>query len=129
MGCSSRTKTRGNQIVEDIYFNPFFIAFSEDIPGPKHNSAKASITGTVVAVCIGCTLLIGVIIVAAQRWISSKREKTEKADFEFRDDDALSVSSVELFGNKGCFRKFGVWGSRRTVEEVPLCRDTRMYTL
>ena len=88
-----------------------------DIPVPKHNHRRTSLTGIIVALFVLCIFY-------------SKRKKTEKADFEFRDLDALSVSSVELYGRKTCFGRCGsIWSSRKAEERMPLFRDTQLYTL
>lgn len=105
------------------------MSFIGDDPGPKHGGDTTSITGILVALFIVCILLIVVIIIAARKWVYSRREKTEKADFEFRGDDALSVSSVELYGRRAWFARCGILGSRKTEERTPLCRDVPMYTL
>lgn len=101
-----------------------------DIPVPKHNHRRTSLTGIIVALFVLCILLIVVAVIVARKWIYSKKKKTEKADFEFRDLDALSVSSVELYGKKTCFGRCGsIWSSRKAEESMPLFRDTQLYTL
>ena len=101
-----------------------------DIPVPKHNHRRTSLTGIIIALFVLCILSIVVAVIVARKWIYSKRKKTEKADFEFRDLDALSVSSVELYGKKTCFGRCGsIWSSRKAEERMPLFRDTQLYTL
>ena len=76
-----------------------------------------------------CILLIVVIVFVTRKWIYRKTANTEKANFEFRDDDALSVSSLELYGTKTCFRRWRIWGSRRKEEKAPLLKELPMYSL
>ena len=99
------------------------IFFLGDDPSPQPSNEKPFITGLVVTLVIACILLI-VVVIATRKWIYSRiGKRAEKADFEFRDADVLSVSSVEPVGNSG------MWGLQGTEEDVPLCRETRMYTL
>ena len=106
------------------------MSFLGDIPVPKHNRRRTSLTGIIIALFVLCILLIVVAVIVARKWIYGKRKKTEKADFEFRDLDALSVSSVELYGRKACFGRCGsIWSSRKAEERMPLFRDTQLYTL
>lgn len=100
-----------------------------DVPGPKHSSSKSSITRIFVAVFIMCILLIVVIVFVTRKWIYRKTANTEKANFEFRDDDALSVSSLELYGTKTCFRRWRIWGLHRKDEKTPLLKELPMYSL
>ena len=105
------------------------ISTGGDNPSPKPSTGKASITGLVVTLVVACILLIVVVLVKRKCIHSRIGKREEKADFEFRDADALSVSSLELAGNGACFTHCGMWGSQEMDENVPLCRGTRMYTL
>lgn len=107
----------------------FMIQIPGDKPVPKFRSGKSSATGLIVTLLIACVLLL-VVLIAVRKWNSSKRVKpAEKADFEFRDFDALSVSSGEPSLNRICFTGCGVWGSQKTAENAPLWRESRMYSL
>lgn len=100
------------------------IFFLGDDPSPQPSNGKPFITGLVVTLVIACILLI-VVVIATRKWIYSRiGKRAEKADFEFRDADALSVSSVELVGNRPCFTKCGMWGLQGTEENVLLCRGS-----
>ncbi|KAL9956485.1 hypothetical protein ACROYT_G037966 [Oculina patagonica] len=101
-----------------------------DIPRPKHSTGKNT-AGVLVPVIIVCFLLIFIVVVV-RKWVYSRREKTEKADFDFRDEDTSSLSSVDLYGKSSCFRKCGIWGSCKSQESVPLriqAADYKLYSL
>ena len=64
-------------------------------------------------------------VIVVRKWIYKRREKTERADFDFRDEDTASLSSVDMFG------RCRVWGSCTRQECVPLriqAGGYRLYT-
>lgn len=71
------------------------------------------------------SILLVAAIIAVSKLLSSRRVKAaEKADFEFRDDDALSISS----GNVVCSSRFKLWSIQKPLETVPFCKESRLYT-
>ena len=70
-------------------------------------------------------------VIVVRKWIYTGREKTERADFDFRDEDTASLSSVDLYGKHSCFPRCGGWGSCTRQECVPLriqAGDYKLYT-
>lgn len=75
------------------------------------------------------SVLLIFIVVVVRKHIYSRRKKTEKADFDFRDEYTSSLSYVDLYGRHSCFPG---WGSCTKQENIPLCiqaADYKMYTL
>ncbi|KAJ7378299.1 hypothetical protein OS493_023546 [Desmophyllum pertusum] len=101
------------------------------LPVPKHSTGEIT-ARVLIPILVVCILLIFVAVIALRKWVYSRREKTEKADFDFRDEDATSLSSVDLYGKHSCFPRSGIWGSCTKQEYVPLriqAADYKMYTL
>lgn len=108
----------------------YFCSFLGD-PRSKHSTGKIS-AGTLVSLFVAILLLITVVVIVVRKWIYTGREKTERADFDFRDEDTASLSSVDLYGKHSCFPRCGVWGSCTRQECVPLrnqAGDYKPYTL
>lgn len=100
------------------------------INSAKRRSKDKLATGAVIAISAMCLFLVVPIVLLVRRWNHSKRDKTEKANFDFRDSDDISFSSVQLF-ERPCFP----WCGNRTsinAEGVPLCdhaAGNKLYTL
>lgn len=98
-------------------------------PAQKRSKDKAA-KGAIIAIFVIC-LLIGVIVIVVRKLYYRKREKIEKANFDFRDSDDISLSSLQLFEKPSCFP----WCGNRTscgAECVPLCDHAagrKLYTL
>ena len=114
----------------EIVLRLYFCYFLGD-PEPKHSTGTSS-AGMFVSLFIVIFLLITVIVIVVRKWMYKRREKTEKADFDFRDEDIASLSSVDLFDKHTCLPKCRLWGSCSRPEYVPLriqAGDYRQYTL
>ncbi|PFX29017.1 Endonuclease V [Stylophora pistillata] len=100
------------------------------INSAKRRSKDKLATGAVIAISAMCLFKVVPIVLLVRRWNHSKRDKTEKANFDFRDSDDISFSSVQLF-ERPCFP----WCGNRTsinAEGVPLCdhaAGNKLYTL
>ena len=91
---------------------------------PRKGPFEGTKTITIVLVFAAIILLFAANI-AVRKLVSSRRVKAaEKADFEFRDYDALSVSS----GNTVCSSRFKLWSVQRSLETAPFCKESRLYT-
>lgn len=101
----------------------FMVRIPGNSPDPNNNSSSTEITITLV---FALTLLISVIIIAVRKWVSvGRKTAAEKADFEFRGCDALSVQS----GNTACSTRFKVnWSNQNKDETAPFCNGSRLYT-
>ena len=110
-----------------------FFVFLESLhsikPAQKRSKDKAA-KGAIIAIFVIC-LLIVVIVIVVRKLYYRKREKIEKANFDFRDSDDISLSSLQLFEKPSCFP----WCGNRTscgAECVPLCDHAagrKLYTL
>lgn len=116
----------------EIVLRLYFCYFLGDPQPTCKPSTGTSSAGMFVSLFIVSFLLITVIVIVVRKWMYKRREKTEKADFDFRDEDIASLSSVDLFGKHTCFPKCRLWGSCSRPEYVPLqiqAGGYRQYTL
>ena len=101
--------------------------FADDSPSPKERPRKGQ-TKTIIIIIVlvfAATILLFAANIAVRKLVSSRRVKAaEKADFEFRDYDALSVSS----GNTVCSSRFKLWSIQKSLETAPFCKESRLYT-
>lgn len=98
--------------------------FADDPVSPKERRPTDPLVGTVIALVFASILLVAAIIVV-RKLVSSRRVKAaEKADFEFRDYDALSISS----GNIVCSSGLKFWSIQHLSETAPFCKESRLYT-
>jgi len=100
-------------------------------PAGKHSNTGKMSPGALVSLIIAVFLLIVVMVMVVRKWIYTGREHAERADFDFRDEDTASLSSVDLFGRHFCFPRCGVWGSCTRHEYVPLriqAGDYKLYS-
>ena len=102
--------------------------FAEESPSPKERPRKGPFEGTktiTIVLVFAAIILLFAANIAVRKLVSSRRVKAaEKADFEFRDYDALSVSS----GNTVCSSRFKLWSVQRSLETAPFCKESRLYT-
>lgn len=99
-------------------------------PAQKRSKNKAA-KGAIIAIFVICLLIGVIVIIVVRKLYYRKREKIEKANFDFRDSDDISLSSLRLFERPSCFP----WCGNRTscgAECVPLCDHAagrKLYTL
>ena len=108
-----------------------FALFLGDSGPAQHSDGKNS-AGVFVSLFVVILLIIIVMVIVARKWIYTRRENSEKADFDFRDEDTASLSSLDLYGKRSCFPKCKLWGSSTRKEYVPLriqAGEYKRYTL
>jgi len=91
-----------------------------DDSGPAQQSTGKNSAGVFVSLFVAILLIIVVMVIVARKWIYTRREKSEKADFDFRDEDTASLSSLDLYGKRSCFPRCKLLGSCTRKEYVPL---------
>lgn len=96
-----------------------FALFLDD-SGPAQQSTGKNSAGMFVSLFVAIFLIIIVMVIVARKWIYTRREKSEKADFDFRDEDTASLSSLDLYGKRSCFPSCKLLGSCTRKEYVPL---------
>lgn len=106
----------------------FMVKIPAESPSPKERPRKGPFEGTktiTIVLVFAAIILLFAANIAVRKLVSSRRVKAaEKADFEFRDYDALSVSS----GNTACSSRFKLWSIQRSLETAPFCKESRLYT-
>lgn len=99
--------------------------FADESPSPKERPRKGQTKTIIIVLVFAATILLFAANIAVRKLLSSRRVKAaEKADFEFRDYDALSVSS----GNTVCSSRFKLWSIQKSLETAPFCKESRLYT-
>lgn len=98
---------------------PVFCSLHTDgPPAPRPHAGHSS--ASVVLPVILCIVAIIILAILIKKWLSHEKRHIEKADFDFRDEDSRSISSVDIQVGHGCLlcRIFGTCSRKR--ECMPL---------
>lgn len=95
------------------------------VPEGKHRPSKHSgITAAEVLIplLLSLFIIIGVVYLV-KNYIADRRITVEKADFDFRDADSRSVSSLD-FNQKSWYHMFGACGHKKKKQDILLLDHT-----